>query len=962
MSISVNYSKFGTSLSDTSLESLRGEPGFGFAVDEFGNYDIQGNCMVDIDCLDVRGDITNDTPGNVSFGSNVDMGTNNIIGVNDINIANDIVYSSPETNNTLVTVLARDSGDGNKIKETDLSNLPLDNISVNSISQKDNGFIQVNDDTVFSTTSVKLTSVAGQESITANNCFHLQSDGDACLYIQADRDGTGGADNPVFLANTSGGLYGSAIVMSNTGGRLQIANGSTADATSGDIQFFTTQITDNGDAPFTLGGSQLLFEIKNSENDSYRNLNLNTNNIVNVNDLDAKGIIVNSDNTPIKSASHQLHLQDDNGDVRLFLESSGTGGDTYIDMNQQNGEVASQISHRWGPVSCMEYRVGQVADKWGMHQFYVSRTNNVSKGTMNSFTTDYLMMEIGGSGSLNIDMYYPVNFRNQALSNVGSLAFQTIPTTDNTNTNLLTVDGSGNVEVRTVASLPVANPFDQSLNIADDVVFGDVVAQGQMKVMNGVTDNNIYTDGLHVVSNSTAEIYLESSKNELGSTKTQIIGYHKSATASNQRGFLVGHGTTNTMRFLAGNDAGQNNADFLFSSAQTFDNGDFIPTFGTETNIMRLQTSEIDSFTNLDMNNNQINNISSLSFQTTPTNDDTENRLLVLNTANDVVEYRNVSSLPFINSNQGVDTTDDVTFNKIDITNPTLNNSSFSFAMYNATSDEIEYRTDFADQSVNTTDNVEFADVKASTISGGTSGTAMTISADSTNIDIPSGTVLDINGFIELQQVPAEPLTAPTNAYRLYTRLGSVKVKDDANIEYDLINNFNQELNTTDNVTHNDVTVSNALNLTGTIPTSTVSDYLVLDGTSVRTRSNVFGDYYTENQSLTVSSTTSTTYGGSKVLVSPGSVVAGDYVISWYCELTNSNKNNNTYARIELNNTTTLAETTTPQLLLAEDYVTFSGSVVVTLGAITPLIELDYRAGATTARIKNAHLQFYRVG
>ena len=113
---------------------------------------------------------------------------------------------------------------------------------------------------------------------------------------------------------------------------------------------------------------------------------------------------------------------------------------------------------------------------------------------------------------------------------------------------------------------------------------------------------------------------------------------------------------------------------------------------------------------------------------------------------------------------------------------------------------------------------------------------------------------------------------------------------------------------------------------------------------------------------MTVSSTTSTTYGGSKVLVSPGSVVAGDYVISWYCELTNSNKNNNTYARIELNNTTTLAETTTPQLLLAEDYVTFSGSVVVTLGAITPLIELDYRAGATTARIKNAHLQFYRVG
>lgn len=175
-----------------------------------------------------------------------------------------------------------------------IGNVSDDVLDVNEINQKDNGFIQVNDDTVFTTNSVKLTSVAGQESITANNCFHLQSDGDACVYIQADRDGSGGLDNPLLLANTSGGNYGTVFLMSNTSGQLQIANGNTTDATSGTIQFFTTQITDNGDAPFDFSGSSLLLGLDNNNVNCYRDIDVNNNDIVNVGDLDLQGSLTNS--------------------------------------------------------------------------------------------------------------------------------------------------------------------------------------------------------------------------------------------------------------------------------------------------------------------------------------------------------------------------------------------------------------------------------------------------------------------------------------------------------------------------------------------------------------------------------------------------------------------------------------------------------------------------------------------
>lgn len=159
-----------------------------------------------------------------------------------------------------------------------------DIIDVNEINQKDNGFIQINNNTVFTTTSVKLTSV-GQNSITAPGCLHLQSDGDTCIYLQADRDNVTETDNPLLLATQDGGLQGMQIGLT-TDNELRFIQGAQADAINGFFEFWTQQMTDNGDAPPSFSGGSRLMRLDNDEITSDRNLNLNTNDILNVGTID----------------------------------------------------------------------------------------------------------------------------------------------------------------------------------------------------------------------------------------------------------------------------------------------------------------------------------------------------------------------------------------------------------------------------------------------------------------------------------------------------------------------------------------------------------------------------------------------------------------------------------------------------------------------------------------------------
>jgi len=100
----------------------------------------------------------------------------------------------------------------------------------------------------------------------------------------------------------------------------------------------------------------------------------------------------------------------------------------------------------------------------------VVTTLNVANSIYNSITTSNIVgnpsigLSTGGNNRLNIPTSGIVN--------------------NNTDTELLTINSSTkNLEYRTVGSLPVINPFNQSLNTTDDVTFNNEDLNGYSRVM-----------------------------------------------------------------------------------------------------------------------------------------------------------------------------------------------------------------------------------------------------------------------------------------------------------------------------------------------------------------------------------------------------------------------------------------------------------------------------------------------
>ena len=343
----MSYSNFGYISNE---ESLRGKPGYGYAVDEFGNYDIQNNNFVNVDDIELA---SISSPSEIIFTAPVDLQDNKltvqdlqidavavdntatVLALNgsnevvtrtvfpspfdqDLNTTDDVAFNSvsvPAIDNSGGTIIIGDDMSFSANDITAVNNATINNVIVNSLASSgtsvsvDNdltlnnnnisgvntvsaevldcpslsatsGTIKINDDVVAGA-SLKLTSVAGEDSITSPGCLHLQSDTDACIYVQADRDGTAVDDNPLMLATTNGGNYGFAQLISNLVGATQLASGTTANNTSGRFQFFTTQITNNGDAPPLFDNSLVLFDVSDVENKSLRDFNMDSNNITN---------------------------------------------------------------------------------------------------------------------------------------------------------------------------------------------------------------------------------------------------------------------------------------------------------------------------------------------------------------------------------------------------------------------------------------------------------------------------------------------------------------------------------------------------------------------------------------------------------------------------------------------------------------------------------------------------------
>jgi hypothetical protein len=109
--------------------------------------------------------------------------------------------------------------------------------------------------------------------------------------------------------------------------------------------------------------------------------------------------------------------------------------------------------------------------------------------------------------------------------------------------------------------------------------------------------------------------------------------------------------------------------------------------------------------------------------------------------------------------------------------------------------------------------------------------------------------------------------------------------------------------------------------------------------------------------------TESTTLSASyveKLKLTTADLAAGDYRIGYSLELGNDNKRRSEF-RVQLDDTTTLAEAGTPQMREKNEYLAYSGFVVVTLAAGVHTIDVDFRQVEDTALIRRVRLEVYSV-
>lgn len=127
----------------------------------------------------------------------------------------------------------------------------------------------------------------------------------------------------------------------------------------------------------------------------------------------------------------------------------------------------------------------------------------------------------------------------------------------------------------------------------------------------------------------------------------------------------------------------------------------------------------------------------------------------------------------------------------------------------------------------------------------------------------------------------------------------------------------------------------------------------------------VFGTQYTYGESLGDSTTTSATYI-QKLKVTTASLPAGDYLVSWAYEWNLNSTFNSFAARVQVDDSTTLAEQVTePKDSAATQFIPSAGTAQVTLTAATHDIDIDFRRDGgffpPTATIRRARVALWRV-
>ncbi len=122
---------------------------------------------------------------------------------------------------------------------------------------------------------------------------------------------------------------------------------------------------------------------------------------------------------------------------------------------------------------------------------------------------------------------------------------------------------------------------------------------------------------------------------------------------------------------------------------------------------------------------------------------------------------------------------------------------------------------------------------------------------------------------------------------------------------------------------------------------------------------SVFGDEYEYSSDEVESTTTSTTFQNKLTLIT-AALPAGDYHISWYCEINNSVAQQNTAARARINGVEVgFFERSS---ITANSYIAFSGIRKETLTNAAHTLDIEFKNSAGgTAKIRRTRIEIYRI-
>lgn len=151
------------------------------------------------------------------------------------------------------------------------------------------------------------------------------------------------------------------------------------------------------------------------------------------------------------------------------------------------------------------------------------------------------------------------------------------------------------------------------------------------------------------------------------------------------------------------------------------------------------------------------------------------------------------------------------------------------------------------------------------------------------------------------------------------------------------------------------------------VVTAAIGDYAAsqitndssVSGTYVKDALNnlAFNDYA---ESETESTTALTTYQPKLQHTTP-LLAAGDYIINWSGEYTNSTKDANTMVEVDLDSGTILTEFSKSNTKVDNEWLPFSGFKKVTLTAATHTVDVNYKAVASTAKIRRVRVKIERI-